>query len=40
MEGVGEWVGETMETEATREPDEERLKKRNLSMEDLRRKYS
>ncbi len=40
MEGVGERVGEMMETEATREPDEERPKKRSLSMEDLRRKYS
>jgi hypothetical protein len=28
------------ETEATREPDEERPKRRSLSMEDLRRKYS
>jgi hypothetical protein len=32
------WV--MMETEATREPDEERPKRRSLSMEDLRRKYS
>jgi hypothetical protein len=40
MEGVGERVGEMMETEATREPDEERPKRRSLSMEDLRRKYS
>ncbi len=40
MEGVGERVGEMMETEATRESDEERSKKRSLSMEDLRRKYS
>jgi hypothetical protein len=39
MEGVGERVGEMMETEATREPDEERPKKRSLSLEDLRRKY-
>jgi hypothetical protein len=29
-----------METEATREPEEERPKRRSLSMEDLRRKYS
>jgi hypothetical protein len=28
-----------METEATREPDEERPKRRSLSMEDLTRKY-
>jgi hypothetical protein len=40
MEGVGEHVGEMMETEATREPEEERPKRRSLSMEDLRRKYS
>jgi hypothetical protein len=40
MEGVGERVGEMMETKATREPDEERPKKRSLSMKDLRRKYS
>jgi hypothetical protein len=40
MERVGERVGEMMETEATREPDEERPKRRSLSMEDLRRKYS
>jgi hypothetical protein len=39
MEGVGE-RGEMMETEATREPEEERPKRRSLSMEDLRRKYS
>ncbi len=29
-----------METEATREPEEERPKRRSLSIEDLRRKYS
>jgi hypothetical protein len=40
MEGVGERVGQMMETEADREPDEERPKRRALSMEDLRRKYS
>jgi hypothetical protein len=40
MEGVGERIGVMMETEATREPDEERPKRRSLSMEDLRRKYS
>ncbi len=40
MEGVGERVGVMMETEATREPEEERPKRRSLSMEDLRRKYS
>ncbi len=40
MEGVGERVGQMMETEADRELDEERPKRRALSMEDLRRKYS
>jgi hypothetical protein len=40
MEGVGERVGQMMETEAEREPDEERPRRRALSMEDLRRKYS
>ncbi len=40
LEGVGERVGEMMETEATREPEEERPKRRSLSMEDFRRKYS
>ncbi len=39
MEGVGERVGQ-METEADLEPDEKRPKRRALSMEDLRRKYS
>ncbi len=40
MEGVGERVGQMMETEAERELDEERPRRRALSMEDLRRKYS
>jgi hypothetical protein len=40
MEGVGEQVGQMMETEADREPDEEKPKRRALSMEDLRRRYS
>jgi hypothetical protein len=40
MEGVGERVGQMMETEADREPEEESPKRRALSMEDLRRKYS
>jgi hypothetical protein len=40
MEGVGVRVGQMMETEATREPEEEKSKRRSLSMEDLRRKYS
>ncbi len=40
MEGVGERVGRMMENEADREPEEERPKRKALSMEDLRRKYS
>jgi hypothetical protein len=40
MEGVGERVGQILETEAEQEPDEERPRRRALSMEDLRRKYS
>jgi hypothetical protein len=40
MERVGVCVREMMETEATREPEEERPKRRSLSMEDLRSKYS
>jgi hypothetical protein len=40
MEGVGERVGQMMETEADREPEDERPKRKALSMEDLRRKYS
>jgi hypothetical protein len=40
MEGVGERVGQMMETEADREPEEEKSKRRAISMEDLRRKYS
>jgi hypothetical protein len=40
MEGVKEWVGQMMETEADREPEEEKSRRRTLSMEDLRRKYS
>jgi hypothetical protein len=39
MEGVGECVGQMMETEADREPEEEKPRRRALSMEDLRRKY-
>ncbi len=38
MEGVSERVGQMMETEAEREP-EEKPRRRALSMEDLRRKY-
>ncbi len=40
MGEVGERVGQMMETEADREPEKERPKRRALSMEDLRRKYS
>ncbi len=40
MEGVGVQVGQMMETEAAREPEEERPKMKSLSMEDLRKTYS
>jgi hypothetical protein len=40
MEGVGVRVGQMMETEAAREPEEREPEKRSLSLEDLRRKYS
>ncbi len=40
MEGVGVRVGQMMETEATREPEEGETKKKSMSLEDLRRKYS
>jgi hypothetical protein len=40
MGEVGERVGQMMETEADREPESERPKRKALSMEDLRRKYS
>jgi hypothetical protein len=40
MGGVGDRVGEMMEAEADREPEREKPKRRALSMEDLRRKYS
>jgi hypothetical protein len=40
MGEVGERVGQMMENEADREPEKERPKRRALSMEDLRRKYS
>ncbi len=40
MEGVEVRVGQMMETEAARELEEERPKRKSLSMEDLRRKYS
>jgi hypothetical protein len=40
MEEVGERVGQMMESEADREPEEEKPRRKALSMEDLRRKYS
>jgi hypothetical protein len=40
MEGVGERVGQMMENEAEREPEKEKPKRKAISMEDLRRKYS
>jgi hypothetical protein len=40
MEGVGKRVGQMMESETDREPEDERPKRKALSMEDLRRKYS
>jgi hypothetical protein len=40
MEEVGERVGQMMENEADREPEEEKPRRKALSMEDLRRKYS
>jgi hypothetical protein len=40
MEGVGIRVGQMMESEAARDPEEEKPKRKSLSMEDLRRKYS
>jgi hypothetical protein len=40
MEGVGDRVGQMMETEAAREPEEERPKRKSPSMEDLRKKYA
>ncbi len=40
MESVGVRVGQMMETEAAREPEEKEMEKWSLSLEDLRRKYS
>ncbi len=39
MDGVGERVGQMMETKAEREPEDEKPRRRALSMEGLRRKY-
>ncbi len=40
MENVGVRVGQMMETEAAREPEDGETKKKSMSLEDLRRKYS
>jgi hypothetical protein len=40
MGGVGDRVGQMMEAEADREPEREKPKRKALSMEDLRKKYS
>jgi hypothetical protein len=40
MAGVGERVGQMMEDEAEREPEEPGPRRRAISLEDLRRKYS
>ncbi len=40
MAGVEERVGQMMENEADREPEERGPRRRAISMEDLRRKYS
>jgi hypothetical protein len=40
MDAAMEGVGQMMETEADREPEEEKARRRTLSMEDLRRKHS
>ncbi len=37
---VGDRVGQMMENEADREPEREKPRKKAISMEDLRRKYS
>ncbi len=39
MEGVGEQVGQMMESEAGWEPEDDGPRRRAISMEDLRRKY-
>jgi hypothetical protein len=40
MEGVGVRVGQMMESEAAREPEEEKTRKKSMSLEDLRKRYS
>jgi hypothetical protein len=39
MENIGERVGQMMETEAAREPEEGGSRKRSMSVEKLRRRY-
>jgi hypothetical protein len=40
MGGVGDRVGDMMEAEAVQEPEKEKPRRKALSVEDLRRKYS
>jgi hypothetical protein len=40
MESVGVRVGQMMETEAAREPEDGETRKKSMSLEDLRRRYS
>jgi hypothetical protein len=40
IEGVGVRVGQMMETEAAREPEEEKPMRKSMSLEDLRKRYS
>jgi hypothetical protein len=40
MESVGVRVGQMMETEAAREPEEGETRKKSMSLEDLRKRYS
>jgi hypothetical protein len=40
MEGIGVRVSQRMETEAAREPEEGEAKRKSVSLEDLRKKYS
>ncbi len=40
MEGVGVRVGQMMEAEAAQEPEEEGMRKKSMSLEDLRKRLS
>jgi hypothetical protein len=40
MEGVGERVGQMMETEAAWEPEDGETRRRSRSVEELRKRYS